>query len=134
MLRHRASASPAAAPKADAGSPPSRGRKRRSSKSPGGNEEGFPSVHPAPLLGFLGALLLVARWSVKFNLPAALPADAPMELFSEARALAHARALADDIGVRVVGTAGVEAAERTPPPPPDPGRGRGRRARPGRRF
>jgi len=35
-----------------------------------------------------------------------------MELFSEARALAHARALADDIGVRVVGTAGVEAAER----------------------
>jgi len=69
-------------------------------------------VHPAPLLGFLGALLLVARWSVKFNLPAALPADAPMELFSEARALAHARALADDIGVRVVGTAGVEAAER----------------------
>lgn len=69
-------------------------------------------MHPAPLLGFLGALLLVARWSVKFNLPAALPADAPMELFSEARALAHARALADDIGVRVVGTAGVEAAER----------------------
>ena len=69
-------------------------------------------MHPAPLLGFLGALLLVARWSVKFNLPAALPADAPMELFSEDRALAHARALADDIGVRVVGTAGVEAAER----------------------
>jgi hypothetical protein len=69
-------------------------------------------VHPALLLGFLAALLLVARWSVKFNLPAALPADAPMELFSEDRALAHARALADDIGVRVVGTAGVEAAER----------------------
>ena len=69
-------------------------------------------MHPALLLGFLAALLLVARWSVKFNLPAALPADAPMELFSEDRALAHARALADDIGVRVVGTAGVEAAER----------------------
>ena len=111
MLRRRTSASTASAPKADAGSPPSRGRKRRSSKSPdGNNEEGF--VHPALLLGFLAALLLVARWSVKFNLPAALPADAPMELFSEDRALAHARALADDIGVRVVGTAGVEAAER----------------------
>ena len=69
-------------------------------------------MHPALLLGFLAALLLVARWSVRFNLPAALPADAPMEFFSEDRALAHARALADDIGVRVVGTAGVEAAER----------------------
>ena len=52
-----------------------------------------------------------------------------MELFSEARALAHARALADDIGVRVVGTAGVEAAERYAPPPPEiRRRGRGRRA------
>ena len=112
MLRRRASASPAVAPKRDAGSPPSRGRKRRTSKSPDGNKEGFPSVHPALLLGFLAALLLVSRWSVKFNLPAALPADAPMEFFSEDRALAHARALADDIGVRVVGTAGVEAAER----------------------
>ena len=55
-------------------------------------------------------MMLVARWSVLFNLPP-LPLDADPALFSEARALVHARALADDIGVRVVGTPGVELAE-----------------------
>lgn len=55
--------------------------------------------------------MLIARWALVHNLPSPLPLDADPALFSESRAMAHATALATDIGPRVVGTPAIELAE-----------------------
>ena len=69
------------------------------------------TLHPVLLVAFLSALLLCARWSVSVNLPDPVPAYASLGLFSEERALAHARKL-QSFGIRVVGTPELENAER----------------------
>ena len=90
-------------------STPGEAPKRRASRK--ASRDALAAIHPLVCVSWVATMMLVARWSVLFNLPPPLPLDADPALFSEARALVHARALADDIGVRVVGTPGVELAE-----------------------
>lgn len=68
------------------------------------------ALHPS--LGVLWVFCLVAcaRWSV-LRVPPPLAEDADPRVFSEGRAMRHVFALADDIGVRVVGSSNLDRAE-----------------------
>ena len=110
MLRRRTSSAAPSAPRADAKTP-TRLRRRSSTPISSSDANDVQTLHPVLLVAFLSALLLCARWSVSVNLPDPVPAYASLGLFSEERALAHARKL-QSFGIRVVGTPELENAER----------------------
>lgn len=72
----------------------------------------LPTLNPIIALTWVAVLVMCARWSVLFNVPAPLGLDADSSSFAEDRAMVHTYQLSETIGVRVVGTLNIERAER----------------------